>query len=586
MNYKNQIIRKLFLLVVVSTIIIFSTFSSILADVEDISRSETLYFNGIQWGPPTNFNFLTGNAAWPVPGSGGMWNEAVYETLFLYNMITGELEPFIGKGYKWVDEYTLQVELRDDVHWQDGEPFTADDVVYTFDIAKKYPLVNSGFWLYVDKISAIGKYAFSIELKKDNPNRLALVNNLVDVSILPKHIWTKIEEQSGYDIKKIREYKNENPVGSGPYKVYYYSSEKIIAQRYDNYWGKNLFGKLPTPKYLVHPIFKSNDAGNLAFEKGDVDVGQQFVPQIWKMWEKGLPVGTWYKKEPYYVPVGTPCIWFNFKRHPLDVPEVRRAIAYCIDYKKIAELAMTKYSPTVVSSLILPFGPEKKYYDEETVKKYGWEYNPQKAIEILQGIGAKKGKDDVWVLKDGTRLGPIKVECPYGWSDWQVSLEIVSKSAQKIGIDLVTYFPDQAVAADNRYSGNFDITMMTPAGNPLPSQPWSRFYEVMYAKDIRPIGELAFRNFGRYSNPRADELLDEIPKLTDEVKMKELYTELAKIYLQDIPAIPVEYRPWMFYQYNTTHWTNFPSEENPYAPPQMCITGAGIKALYEIKPVK
>jgi peptide/nickel transport system substrate-binding protein len=579
----SKIKGRLLLLIGALFIATLGTLSVFAASVDKIPRSETLYFNGMQWGPPTNFNPLSGNAAWPAAGG---QNEIIYESLFLYDMLTGESEPFIGKEYEWVDEYKLKVTLRDDVHWQDGEPVTSEDVVYTFNISNKYPLSYSNIWLYVDSVIAKGPHTVEIKLKKENPNRLVVADQLIGVSMLPKHEWAKIEEECDYDIKKIREYKNENPIGSGPYTLYYYSPEQIILKRYDEYWGKNLFGKLPAPKYLVHPIFKSNDAGNLAFEKAQVDMGQQFVPQIWKMWEKGLPVGTWYKKEPYFVPASTPSIWFNLKKHPFDIPEVRQAIAHAIDYKKIAELAMTKYSPTAKSSLILPFGAEKKYFNEENVKTYGWEYDPKKSIEILEGIGAKKGKDGIYVLTDGTRLGPFKIECPYGWTDWMVSLEIVVQSAKKVGIEINTYFPETPVWSDDRYAGNFDILMDTPAGTPTPSQPWSRFYTVMYSKGVAPIGELTFRNFGRYSNPVVDELLEKIATKTDEVELKKLYGELDKIYMRDIPIIVLEYRPWLFYEYNSTYWGNFPNENNPYSPPQLGIFGAGVKALYEIKPVK
>ena len=561
--------------------------SSVLAaGVGEVPRAETLYVNGLQWGPPTSFNPLSGRAAWPVMSGYPQDRELVYETMFLYNMLTGKLEPFIGTQYKWTDEYTLRVGLRNDVYWQDGKPLTSDDIVYTFEIAKKYPLSYSGFWLYVDSISAVGPYEVVVRLKKSNPNKLALIDQLCSVYILPKHIWMQIEKDCNYDIKKIREYKNEHPIGSGPYEVYYYSPQKIIVKRYDSYWGKSLFGKLPVPKYIVHPIFKSNDAGNLAFEKGEIDVSQQFVPQIWKMWEKGLPIGTWYKHPPYYIPATTPSLYFNLKRHPFDVPEVRRAIAYSIDYKKIAELAMTKYSPTAQSSLILPFGGEKRYFSEDRVKMYGWEYNPKRSIEILESIGAKKGKDGIYVLKDGTRLGPFKIECPYGWSDWMATLEIVAESAKKVGIEINTYFPDTPVAYNDRQTGNFDMTMWAPGWSASPSQPWSRFYEAMYSKGVAPIGQLTFRNFGRYSNARADELMEKIPTITDESEAKKLYAELDEIYMKDIPIIVLEYRPWLFYEYNETHWTNFPNEENPYAPPQICTDGAGIKALYQIRPVK
>ncbi len=569
---------KIFLLGMVF-VLVFSVF----ALAGELPRSETLYVNGLQWGPPTSWNPLYGNPSWPLSGSG---RNLIYETQFMYNMITGEIEPLIGKSYKWTDSLTMVVNLRDDVHFQDGTPLTADDVVYTLKLGKKYSVGWSNLWLYMEDVKANGKYSYTIKLKADNPNRLVVTDMLVSVYVLPKHVWEKIEKDNDFDIKKIREFKNDKPIGSGPYKLYSYSTEKIALIRDDNYWGKALFGKLPVPKYIVHPIFKSNDTGNLAFEKGEIDVSQQFVPQIWKMWEKGLPIGTWFDHPPYYVPAMIPSLWFNLHKHPLDVPEVRRAIAYAINYPKIALLAMTKYSPTAQSSLVLPVGGEKKYFDEKLVKEYGWSYNPKKAIEILESIGAKKGKDGIYVLKDGTRLGPFKVECPYGWTDWMVSLQIVAQSARKVGIDIQTYFPDTPVWSNDRMTGNFDMIMDTPAPNALPSQPWSRFYAAMYSKDVPKIGEIAFRNWGRYKNEKADNLIEKIPSVKGEEAVKLLFRELDKIYMKDIPIIGLEYRPALFYEYNTTYWTGFPNEKNPYAPPQICTDGAGIKALYHIKPVK
>ncbi|RKX53212.1 MAG: ABC transporter substrate-binding protein, partial [Thermotoga sp.] len=104
--------------------------------------------------------------------------------------------------------------------------------------------------------------------------------------------------------------------------------------------------------------------------------------------------------------------------------------------------------------------------------------------------------------------------------------------------------------------------------------------------DVPPIGQLAFRNWGRYKNAHADEILEKIPTITDPSELKSLYKELDGIYMKDIPIIVLEYRPWLFYEYNTSHWTNFPNEDNPYAPPQICTDGAGIRALYKIEPVK
>ncbi len=249
-------------------------------------------------------------------------------------------------------------------------------------------------------------------MKADNPNKLMVEDGLGAAYIIPEHIWAKVEEDAGNDIAEIRKFDNKDPIGSGPYRVYYESPETIILERVDDYWGVVLYdGELPRPKYVVHPIFKSNDEGNLAFENGEVDLSQQFMPRIWGVLGKQriAPLELQSKK---FLPIFQQlCLLCgsNVNKPPLDNPELRRAIAYCIDYAKI-ELAMSNYSPKVEASLIVPYGAQAKYFNKELVKQEGWEYNPEKAVEILEGeLGAKKGSDGIYVLPDGTRLGPSKL---------------------------------------------------------------------------------------------------------------------------------------------------------------------------------
>ena len=80
--------------------------------------------------------------------------------------------------------------------------------------------------------------------------------------------------------------------------------------------------------------------------------------------------------------------------------------------------------------------------------------------------------------------------------------------------------------------------------------------------------------------------LDKIPTIRDEAELTLAYRELNKIFMETIPVLPVMYRPTQYYQFSTKHWTNFPTEENPYAPPQHLIVAAGVKALWEIQAVK
>ena len=121
---------------------------------------------------------------------------------------------------------------------------------------------------------------------------------------------------------------------------------------------------------INHPIFKSNNDGDLKLESGEIDASQQFTAQIWKMWEAGKPVSTWMKKKPYHLPGNLPLLIFNLNKPGLEDAKVRRAIAYGIDYPNIATTAMSDYSEPANPSLIVPTGYESKFYDADAVA--GW----------------------------------------------------------------------------------------------------------------------------------------------------------------------------------------------------------------------
>lgn len=547
---------------------------------KETPRNETLYVNGLQWGPPTNFNLLSGNPAFPV--NYGNSRELLYETLFMVNQLDGALEPLLGKSYEWTDDTTLRIELNADAKWSDGKPFTADDVVYTYELGKKYDINWSSFWTYIQEVKADGAQVVEIKLNPDNPNKLTVLDSIELIPMLPKHIWEEIEKKNNNDLTAIRKEINDNPVGTGAYKLHFYNDQKITIIRDDNYWGQKLFGKLPAPKYITHVIYKDNAAGDLAFKSGQVDVSQQFIPQVWKMWEGGAPVKTYLKDAPYYLPGSMPSIFFNLSKAGLDNADVRRAIAMSINYDKISELAMSGYSAPMQPSLTLNSDAESKYIDQNAIKSLQWTTDVEGANALLDSIGAVKGKDGIRVL-NGTRLGPFEIECPYGWSDWNAALEIVAQSAKAIGIEIRTKFPESPVWTNDLQTGKFDIIMNTPAGGVSPSQPWNRAMTIMYSKGVAPLGEMAFWNWGRYQNDRADAIIEEIPSVSDEAKLKALYTELNTIWLKDIPSIPLMYRPWVFDTVNESVWKGFPSEgDGTNIPPQISMDGAGIKALYQI----
>jgi peptide/nickel transport system substrate-binding protein len=538
------------------------------------AAGETLFIAGFQWGPPTSFNPFGANPAWPT---GGGQSQLIYESLLRFNLLDGTLVGGLAKEVQQPDEKSIVLPLQDGTKWSDGSELSAEDVAFTFDLAKQTSLSFSTIWNYVDSIAATDPRTVTIKLKDDPYNPGFVKNVLATTLIVPKAVWSKIAPD------KVTADTNLAPIGSGPYKLDKADQTQVSLTRDDAYWGKGVFGT-PAMTAINHPIFKSNNDGDLKLESGEIDVSQQFTAQIWKMWEdKGAPVGTWLKDKPYYVPGNIPLIIFNLTKKGLDNPKVREAIAYSIDYANIASTAMSDYSAPANASLIIPTGYESKFYDSAAVESEGWKYDKNKAVEILEGdLKAKKGSDGIYVLPDGTKLGGWKVICPTGWTDWNTALEIVAKSAQAVGIGITTEFPQAPTWTQKMQNGDFDIVMNGYSGV-SPASPWIRFRDALDDRGVAPIGKRADWNYGRFKNSEVAALVDAAAGAKSDDEAKTAYASLDKIYRQEIPCVPLMYRPLEFYEFNTSNWEGFPTETDPTAPPQ--FSGAGIGWLFKLKRV-
>lgn len=540
------------------------------------AAGDQLFIAGFQWGPVANFNPLSPSAGWPA---GQNSFQLIYESLMRFNLLTGKLEPGLASALDEPDAKTIKVTLQDGIAFSDGSAVTAEDVVNTFELAKRNSSLSySNVWAYLSSVKADGAKGVVFNLNPKNLNPNMVKNTIAGTWILPKKVWD--EKEKAGDLQKDT---NMQPIGTGPYSVDKVDQTQVVLKRNDSYWGKTVYGALPAPTSIVHPIFKGNSDGDLALEQGNIDVSQQFTPQVWQMWEKkGLPVSTWEKKAPYHLPGNIPFLWFNIHKKGLDNVKVRSAIAHAINYKQIAQTAMSNYSVPANSSVILPTGAEQKYYDQANVTKNGWTYDTAKAISILEkDLGCKKGSDGIYVLPDGTRLGPWTAITPTGWSDWEAALQIVASSAKVVGIDIKTQSPQAPVVTTAMQNGNFDVACWGVSGVSIAS-PWTRFRDLLDNRGVPAAGKTAYYNYNRFSNPAVPALIDAISTAGDnEAKLKELYTKLDTIWMQNIPTVPLMYRPLEFFEYNSSTWTGFPNVDNAYAPPQ--FSGAGNAWLFKIK---
>ncbi|HIT79747.1 MAG TPA: ABC transporter substrate-binding protein [Candidatus Faecivivens stercorigallinarum] len=556
-------------------------------------RNETLYFAGQQWGTINDWNPMSANSnnAMAIAQS-DISRVLIYETLFMYNMIDGSMHGLLATDYEWNEDQTeLTVHMNPDAKWNDGTALTAEDVAYTFDTHVKYSSATGvDYANYIDSVEAVDEGTVVFHAKCDDAgvsiNPLKVLEYLPKVYVMQKAYLQTVEERNGSDAEAMKLDKMEDLVTSGPYKPYYDDDQKVVFIRDDNYWGQaeSMWGKLPVPKYIAHTIYADNNAGQVALAAGEVDVCQQFITDVQKLWEEQeLPIMTYMDEAPYGLCTTMPTLWFNLTKPGLDQVEVRKAIAMAIDYDQIIASAMSNQSPTfaqVPRSIMNPTEAEQKLIDKDALADL--QFNGKDiagANALLDEAGIVDTDGDGIRDIDGVNLS-YKAECPTGWTDWNASLEIVAAAGKEIGIDISTYFPDTNTFYNDMTTFNFDIVMNGTNGASV-SNPWGRAMQLLSSSyndlEINWSG-----NWGHYENARADELLALIPHETDEAVLKEYYTELSQIYLTDVPSVSLMYRPQLFYAVNETVWTNYP-EEGDDIPPTDCTDGYGVAALYELQ---
>jgi peptide/nickel transport system substrate-binding protein len=598
---------KLGLRLVLSAVVILALMGckKELESVTTFPREKTLYIAGYQWQEPASFNPLGDRPDWPSAGNVTL----MYEPLFAYNGLSGVLEPLLASDYELFDS-TLTVTLNSNAHWSDGDAVTNSDVLYTFYLHNKYNTKHHAGWQYINSISINEDSSLVFKLSSKNFNPLVIKDIVSTVEILPEHIFNPLEEKALEKYAELEEPQKSNKVlselqlfmndksvvASGPYTLHSYSPQKIVLSRVENYWGNSELydNRTAKPKYVIHPIYKGNSSYNLALTQGNIDVSATFCPMVWN--KKKDNVGTWFNEEPYYIPGSIPSLIVsqkptltkkdvagNLTKSVLNDAVFRRACASSINSDMIRKIAIQGYAPRLSPGYILNYGIEQLYYSEDDAKEYGVSYDSLAAKEMLKEAGYSWGEDSMLIAPNGKKVAPLKMSSPAGWSDWEAAVKISVQGLRSIGVPVREDFVEEGTYWDKLGMGYFDFIMKTPKSEIVPSLPWSRFEEVMSSKDISDLGVYAYANEGRYQNSEADSLIKIIPTLTNDEELIQAYGELNRLFMRELPVIPLMYRPAQFYQFSTSVWSGYPTDEIAYAPPQGLSVGAGVKALWEIE---
>ena len=568
-----------------------------------LPRKETLYFNGQQWGSIAGWNPYSDsmNNAMAIAQQDNA-RVTMFETPYIYNMLTGEQLPLLADGpYIWNGARTqITFTIKPGAHWSDDTPVTAEDVAYTWASNVLYETgAGNNYKDYIETITAVDPATVLVVAKLDHDGHAInplMVESFLSTNYVIQKAWTQtLEARAGGNPTAFKADPAEDVVWSGPYHKLFADNTIVVLVRDDNYWGQDasMWGHLPSPTYLAHRIYANNYAGWVAFKNGKVDVSQQFNENVQDLWlVDHLPISTYLPDAPYMIGASMPTAFYNMKSYGLDNAVIRKAIAIAIDYDAIIANAMTNQSATfeqVPRSIMNPSVYEQALYDHDAVADLQWAGNDiAGANQILDDAGIVDINFDGWREYNGETLH-YTATCPNGWTDWMAAIEIVAAVGQDIGIDITANYPDwseyQNVVTNWSMlpDTGYDIFMMWTDGAG-PTQPWGRIRHLISSEFAEMDGNWN-GNWGGYINPAVDAIIQAIPGETDPIMLKAFYTDLTEIYLTDIPSFSLMYRPQSFHTVNELIWKNFPHQgdgTNPPVPPLDLTDGYSIAGLYNL----
>ena len=464
-----------------------------------------------------------------------------YEPLIYVDLLNNSAEtPMLATGYQWAsDKKSIVFTIRDGVKWNDGQPFSAADVAFTFNLMKKVPALDL-YALWTDAgLQSVTASGNQVTMTFSQVATTYFFNFADQVGIVPEHIFSTGDAAAHPDT-----WPDPNPVGTGPFTVSPCTPNNIQMVANPTYWAKGE----PYIQKVEYPAYLDNNPANLDLASGKAQWGSQFIPNIQQAYlSKSKDNNTWSP------PVTNVEIFPNLdpSHKATSTLAVRQAIALAIDRNQISSIGEGGQQPPAnQTGVVVP--TFQKYFDSDALAASGFDKpNVAKATQLMASAGYSTSKP--------LKLSIITVT---GYTDWDASLAVIKQELKPIGINLTVDDLAMQTYDDQLFNGNFDLAYYGEAGGPSP------FYElrqILSSANTAPIGKQANSNYERYKNPAVDALFQQYPT-ADDAGQVAIIKQIEAAMLKDIPIIPTtESVDW--FQYNTSDLEGWPTKDNPYAQP-------------------
>ncbi|MGC8977190.1 MAG: ABC transporter substrate-binding protein [Candidatus Ratteibacteria bacterium] len=461
----------------------------------------------------------------------------IFDGLTRIDGVTHKVKPSLAE--KWKVDKTgkkWRFYLRKDVLWNDGEKFTADDVIFTFNqlIYNEEIPTSSRDVLTIEgkriEIKKIDEYIVEFIL----PEKFAPFLQLMSQEILPKHKLEKIVLEGKFNSCWGVNEKVENIVGTGPYRIKEYRpGEWIILEKNPYYWKKDKDGfKLPYIERIIFLIIPDPNMAILKFRQGEIDIlsirGQDYyilkgLEEIknFKLYDVGPSLGSEFLTFNQNIDAKIP----EYKKNWFSDLNFRKCIAYSIDRDSIIKNVYAGFGTP-------QFGPMNTscgfFYNDKIIK---YKYDLNIAKEYLKKSGFK-WKDGTLYDKNGNRVEFTIITNSNNFERIQIG-NIIQNDLEKLGMK-VNLLPVEFNTLVNKLTINKDweavIIGLTGGIEPHGGK------NVWHSK-----GQLHFWNFGNKRNYQVeseiDKLFEDGTKYLNPVERKKIYDKWQFIVSDYLPLI-------------------------------------------------
>ena len=488
----------------------------------------------------------------------------LYEPLAYYSAFADKHHPWLASSHRYSpDARELTIRTRPGIRWSDGAPFGADDVAYTLNSLRDLgPKVRWGVDVqeFVQEARAADPTTVVVRFKVPAPRFYQFLTYKYDIGvyIVPKHIF------QGQDWTTFKHFDPANgwPVTTGPWKVVFASPQQKVLDRRDDWWAAKA-GLAPMPRVERNVWLPSAGEQTLAqaLITNQVDSAMSMQPSTIQTVLRQNPriITHTGEKSPYgYMDWWPYSLYLNTERPPFHDRDIRWALSHFIDRQQVVEVGFL--GAAAPSPLPMPAYPALRPYIDSVkdllAKHDTLEFNPRKGEEILVRKGWKRDAAGFWEDPQGSRLTLDIIG--FGASG-PATGPVVTELLRRQGVDARFSLPPDF---DGRFQkGQYAGAIYGHGGSVNDPYHTLRLYQSTSV--AAPGGHLV--NFSRWKNAAYDKIVDEVfvTDTGDKAKLTELFRRAMEIWLPDLPDIPLTYN-YHRIPMNTTYWTNWPTEQNPY----------------------